>query len=439
MMVANKRPKGGPWYQRKSDGLWCAPIELGVVNGVRKRYVVTAATEAQVKKKYREAVVKKDAGTLITARSQSLSTWLDTWFTDIALKKIRPRTAAGYRSKIEKYIKPSIGHIRLDKLNADHIIELEDYIVKTLELSPTTALQTYRILAVALKYAERRKKITHNVTTQVDAPRKATGKLPVLTAADAFKALYVASESRLFSRWVAAFYTGARQGELLGLEIDRIRQYVDDEGEDAMEAELSWQLQRISWEHGCSPKCDRKRGTDCPKRKLSSPADWEHRHLEGGLYLARPKTKKAERTVQIVGPAMKAVLIRLEQVKAEPNPHGLLWTADRKYSKGGIHAARELLPLDGSPIDPSRDNKAWHDILMRAGLPSAPLHAARHTSASLLGAAGVSPTIIQSILGHSTFAMSQNYMDVDRKQIADGMKALSALIPIAQINASDHK
>ncbi len=439
-MVANKRPKGGPWYQRKSDGLWCAPIEMGTVNGKRKRYVVTAATEAQVKKKYREAVIKKEARKLITARSQTLSMWLDTWFQNVALKEIKPRTAAGYRSKIERYIKPSIGHIYLDKLDAGHIRELERYITDPepdgLELSPTSALQAYRILSVALKQAAIEKKITENVANHIKPPRKTRRGIAILTAGDALKALYVATDDRLVSRWAAAFFTGARQGELLGLEIDRVLPYTDENGDQQWELDLSWQLQRISWEHGCKEPCGRKRGTDCPARKLTSPADWEHRHLVGGLYLARLKTKQSERPIPLVEPLRSLILDRIEAAKSEPNPHGLVWTSPRKYSKGGLASDRKLLPLDGSPIDPSRDNAAWHDMLVKAGVASAPLHAARHTTASLLGMANVPPTIIQAILGHSTFAMSQHYMDVDRKQIADGMKALSALMPLAQQNES---
>jgi len=435
-MTANKRPKGGPWYQRKSDGLWCAPIELGTVNGVRKRYVVTAATEAQVKKKYREAVLKKDAGTLITARSITLSSWMDTWFDEVRKKKIKPRTAAGYRSKI-KYIKDAIGHVRLDKLSPDDVAALEDHIVDTLQLSSTSALQAYWILAGALKHAVRRGKIASNPASNVDPPSKAAGEITILTPLDAFQALTIAASERLGSRWAAAFYTGARQGELLGLTLDRIIPYIDEDGDEQWELDLSWQLQRISWEHGCvDGACGRKRGTDCPQRTYIFPPDWEHKHLEGGLYLARPKSEAGKRRIPLVEPLREVILRRAEAARVEPNPHGLLWTADRKYSKGGRADDRKLLELDGSPIDPSRDNAAWHDLLVRAGVNSAPLHAARHTTASLLLIAGVSETIIKKILGHSTFVMSQRYMNVDRKQMADGMKALSAQMPSAQQNES---
>ena len=49
----------GSVYQRKSDGLWVGAITDGwTASGTRRRYTVTAKTEAQVKRKLRD---KKDA------------------------------------------------------------------------------------------------------------------------------------------------------------------------------------------------------------------------------------------------------------------------------------------------------------------------------------------------------------------------------------------
>jgi hypothetical protein len=44
------------------------------------------------------------------------------------------------------------------------------------------------------------------------------------------------------SRIAAALFTGARQGELIGLELDRVTDELD----------LSWQLKRFSWSHHCA-------------------------------------------------------------------------------------------------------------------------------------------------------------------------------------------
>jgi len=423
----NKRAKGeGTVYQRKSDGMWVASVELPSPDGRRRRKVVTAKTEGQVKAKLKdirkELLVKGDLPT----SGQTLATWLHVWFESIALKKIRPRTAATYRTKIYEYIIPSIGKVRLDKLTPAHVRKMHEFITTKPKdekdpskgfLSPTNALQAHRILSVALKYALREGRVTHNVAELTDVPKKAQANLGVLTATDGVKVLQAVTEDRLGSRWAAALLTGARQGELLGLELDRVTDELD----------LSWQLQRISWEHGCGGTCGHKRGTDCPDRKITMPADWEYRPLTGGLSLSRPKSDAGWRIIPLVDPLKSIIERRIEAAASEPNPHGLVWTSDIKYMKGGgKNAPRRPLPLDGSPLDPARDNLAWHAILERAGVPSVPLHAARHTTASLLLEAGVPEPIIMKILGHSSYVVTRAYQNVDRKQLASAMKALSA-------------
>jgi len=198
--------------------------------------------------------------------------------------------------------------------------------------------------------------------------------------------------------------------------------------------DLSWQLQRITWEHGCGGTCGRKRGTDCPKQKITHPADWEYRRLgSSGLCLTRPKSAAGWRIIPLVEPLKTIIERRIAVAATEPNPYGLVWTADPKFNKGGAKGTvRVAQPLDGSPIDPSRDNLAWHAVLARAGIDSVPLHAARHTTASLLLAANVPETIVTSILGHSSFAVSRSYMTVDRKQLGIALTAISALMPLSE-------
>lgn len=426
----NKRPKGeGTIYQRASDGMFCASIELPSPDGRRRRKVVSAKTEAQVKEK-----LKVEKRTLIrdgdiSTTNQTLATWMGVWFRTIASKNVRPKTAAVYRTHMNEYIIPSIGKTRLDKLTPDHVRKLHEFITtkpKDAEkpekgvLSSTTALQSHRILSVALKYAEREGRVTRNVAELTDAPRKASVKLDILSAEDGVKVLHTVTDDRLGSRWAAALLTGARQGELLGLELDRVGDSLD----------LSWQLQRINWEHGCDSKCAMKRGTDCPSRKITFPADWEHRHLTGGLYLTRPKSSAGWRIIPLVDPLRSILERRIAVAETEPNPHGLLWTSDRKQprrvKKEDMHG---LLPLDGSPLDPARDNAAWHAVLERADVDQVRLHDARHTTASLLLAAGVPEKIIMEIMGHSSFVVTRKYQNVNLPQLRDAMTRLSALMP----------
>lgn len=431
----NKLAKGeGSVYFRASDQRWCGTLTLPSSDpSKRRRKTITGKTEREALQKL--AKMRKQLlieGDLPTS-TQTFGSWLNVWFTTIALKKIRPKTAATYRSLLQQYIIPTVGSVQLEKLTPAHIRRVADKITSTPSatkpgetLSSSTAAQAYRIMSVALEYALREGRVSRNVAKLTDAPRKARTTLTVLTPADALKVLRSVSgdlandipPDRLASRWWAAFLTGARQGELLGLELDRV-------GDDL---DLSWQLQRLSWEHGCERKgkvwaCDRKRAAECPAKKITSPPDWEHRHLTGGMWLSRPKSTAGYRIIPLVEPLRTIVEKRVAVAATEPNPHGLLWTSDLKRDKRGIPQ-----PLDGSPIDPSVDSAAWHDILARAGVPDARLHDARHTTASLLLEAQVPEPIIMKILGHNSYAVTRGYQTVDRRQLTDAMSRMSALM-----------
>ncbi|MFZ3595908.1 site-specific integrase [Streptomyces sp. BH104] len=57
--------------------------------------------------------------------SMTVGEWLDLWF---ASKKSRRTTLNSYASHIRVHLKPRIGHIRLDRLNVGHLVEMFDAI-----------------------------------------------------------------------------------------------------------------------------------------------------------------------------------------------------------------------------------------------------------------------------------------------------------------------
>lgn len=414
MMASRKLPYGeGTIYQRK-DGMWCSSFSLPTHDGGRRRRVVYAKTEAAVRAKLIAEKRRLAKSGDIPTGSPTLTTWLNRWYQDVAVRKVRPKTAATYRSIIDRHIIPSIGKVRLDRLTIQHVSKLAADI-NAKGLSSTTALQAHRILAVALKYAERDGRVVKNIATIADAPRKAATKLNVLDLNEASTVLKEAARETspgvpadpFGLLWWAVLLTGARQGELLGLEQDRVSDTL----------ELSWQLQRLTWQHGCGVKgdvwpCNRKRGTDCPDRKLDAPADWEHRHVTGGLWLARPKSRAGWRTIPLVDPLRTVLTKQAELTSQKPNPHNLMWT----------------MP-DGSPIDPRVESEAWHALLQRAAVTDTRLHDARHATVDLLLEAGVPIEVVQDIVGHSTRAMTMEYRSKSaRPAHTAAMQALAQLL-----------
>lgn len=223
---------------------WTAVVELPPRDGERRRKVIRSKDKRVALAKLQQ--LQKDlaaSGDMPTA-SMQLQAWLRHWFEDIQMKRIGPKTIAVYRTMLEQYIIPCIGTTRLDKLSAEHVHRLHRFIIDGKGLSSTTASQAHRVLSIALRDAEREGRVTRNVATFVDAPKRAVTKLVTLGAEDGVRILATAAtpgNARMGSRWAAALLTGARQGELLGLELDRVTDVLD----------LSWQLQRFRWSHGC--------------------------------------------------------------------------------------------------------------------------------------------------------------------------------------------
>jgi len=408
------RGKGEGAIFKDGRGLWTATVELPQLDGTRRRKTIRSKDKATVIRKLTAMKAQlAEHGDLPTA-GETTEKWLRAWFESIALKKIRPKTAATYRTLLEQHIIPAIGRVRLDQLTPAHVRRMTSSITDK-GLSSTTANQAHRILAVALKYAEREGRINRNVALLTDAPRRSPTELKVLTAEQGIEVLHTVAGDRLGSRVAAALLSAARQGEILGLEIDRVTDSLD----------LSWQLQRITWEHGCPTPCGAKRGAECPERKITAPQDWEHRYLEGGLWLSRPKSEAGTRIIPLVDPLRSLIELRIAEAAREPNPHGLVWTAEPKAQRNGHGGAI----LTGAPTDPRDDNAYWHAVLKRAEVTDVRLHDARHTAVDMLYAAGVPEHIIIQIVGHSTVMQSRAYKSRSRQhqpQLVDAMKRLAA-------------
>jgi len=110
----------------------------------------------------------------------------------------------------------------------------------------------------------------------------------------------------------------------------------------------------------------------------------------GAQSFAEPKTSKSRRRVDLPGFAIAALRSHREKLGALPHPTVLVfktWT--------------------GEPLRrPNIHRRSWRPLLKRAGLPAMPLHALRHTYASLALANGVHPKIVQAALGHSSITLT---------------------------------
>lgn len=393
--TARRDAGAGALYQRSSDGMWIASVTLpdDPVTGKRRRKVVSARTQAAASDKLRKLRADLDKSGDLPTSSPSVERWMALWLKRHAPKRVRPRTLSGYQSYVNQYIVPALGKHRLEKLTPDHVSRLAEHI-EGKGLSSTTALQAHRILSRALKDAVRVGLVTRNVADKdyVDAPKRAVSTRRALTAKEAIKLLQSVASDPYGGRWALGLLTGMRAGECLGLKGDMVDLKTG-------RITVARQLQRLTWEHGCDPKCRYVRAGSCPDRKVDIPPGVEAENVEGGLWLLELKTDSSYRTVPMAAQ---------------------LW-----------EIMRRLQPGDGfvwGIVDPREDHDRWHEALSAAGLPRVPLHSLRHTTSTLLRTLGVDEQMRMEILGHSSAPVTRGYTHVDDEEMRAAADALGALV-----------
>lgn len=367
---------------------WTGTIELPSSSEKRRRVTVRRKNKADLLEELAE--LRKDLkkrGDLPT-KNQTVEQWFTYWFEQVATKEVRPKTASGYKSVVFGHIIPAIGAVKLNKITDTHIRRVHDRIVIEKGLSSTYALNAHNIMSAAFKEALKSGRIGMNPVKLANRPRKAVAPQEAFDVDEAVHVLeHVSHDPIMGARWATGLLTGARRGEVIGIEVDRVTDVLD----------LSWQLQRLT--------VTDKTG------KPNVPADFEYRHLTGGLYLTRPKSKAGWRIIPLVDP-LKSILER-HIATMEPNAWGLLFTNR------------------GRPIDPDQDSAAWKLVLADTGVErNVVLHGLRHTAVDLLSLAGVPEDLMSQIVGHSSRLTTRGYLTkgkVNRTRLDDALNRFSAL------------
>ena len=389
------RGKGEGALFKDGRGYWTVRIELpNGPDGKRRQKVIRRKDKKKAMDEMEDLKADlKKFGNLPTS-NLTLEKWLRYWIDDIAPNEIRPKSYAAYKSTVDGWLIPLLGKRKIDSLSADHIRDMfkaiqstpkahglrgkKDLPEGTVMVGPDTAIKAHAVLSSALKTAMREGKATRNVCEMVDPPRKAKVEQNALSTEQAMDLLAHLTTRDDRALWATYLLTGARRGEILALEADRVTDTLD----------LSWQLLRI---------------TDIK----TAPADYEYRHLQGTLYLTRPKSQSGWRILPLVEPLRSILALHMQG-----RGSGLVFL-DR-----------------GRPWDPDAATKAWARLLAEAGLPdNVVLHGARHTVVDLLDAAGVPLEIQKDIVGHSSVKMTRAYRTkVDQKLLAGALESMSKML-----------
>lgn len=369
--MAKRRGLGEGSISQRPDGLWMGQVNLGIIDGKRRRRTVYGKTRREVADKLREVQREIERGQT-TPGKETLAQFLERWLADVASQRVKAKTLNSYQQLIRSHIIPALGRIKLAKLTAQDVQRLLTALAT--DHSARTVAYVRQVLASALDTAERWDLVSRNVARLTDAPKGAKRKGTALTVDQALHLLATADGDRYELAYVLAIYAGLRRGEICGLQWGDI---------------------------------DRQDGTLTVRRAVV--------HIDGAMAVSDLKTSASHRTIPLTDIALAAIERRAELEVLE---------------RGDIDPSRYLFATrSGKPLHPRNLYRAFQELLVRAGLPQMRFHDLRHTAASLMARAGVPMHVAQRILGHSSIRITADtYTHLIGNEQRQAAEALNTLV-----------
>ena len=396
-MSEKRRSRGDGGLYQRADGMWIGAVEIPDRDGKRRRKTVSSKDYQTAMQKLRTLRRDVEDGMAPVSDRATVETWMTEWLDNIIKRDVKPSTWTGYRSAVRQQIVPAIGSKRLAKLTPRDVRAMTDKIAR--DKTTGTALNAYWVLSKALRAAVNDGLIRTNPCERVTPPkalRESRGSHDLDDVKRILGYLAENGDPDLTARWCLSLFTGARQGECLGLEWDRVdftRSMVD----------YSWTLQWLRLKDRYKKLPD----TIYPREAFDVAPGFDFRPYWRTACLIPPKTGSSIRVVPMVTPLQSA----LQELRDTGDGTGLVWLRE------------------GDRPWPKRDDaERWHKTLESAGVPDLTLHSARHTVATLLQAGGVPEAVRMAIMGHNTAAMARNYAHVDHTLTRDALGQLGAML-----------
>jgi integrase len=359
---AKARRGYGAIYQRASDGLWVANLDLGIVSGQRRRKTFYGRTRSEVRDKLRAAQNLHDKGALPSNDQVTVAQYLDWWVATVLPGSVRVSTASSYASKIRVHINPRIGNVRLTKLTpADVQAMLND--CTQAGQSARSVQYIHAILKRALGQAEKWGLVSRNVARLVDPPRVRRAEIEPLTPEEARRLLDVVEGDRLAALYSVAVALGLRQGEALALRWSDV--------------DLETGVLRV------------RRIVQRVKRPGAT---------ESELLYSEPKSARSRRTVALPKVCVDALRAHRARQAAERLKAGEAW------EDNDLVFCTQL----GRPLEARNVVTHFRRQCQLAELGHRRFHDMRHTCASLLLVQGVHPRVVMELLGHSQISLTMN-------------------------------
>ena len=375
---STKNARGGGTIRQRPDGRWEARFTVGRDSGTGKQIQrsVYGSTQKEVRQKLAQAVAEVDNGTYQVPSKMTVGQWLDIWQKDY-LGGVKPFTAQGYEKNVRVYIKPALGAIKLDALNAHTVQKFINDMGRPHEdkppLSPKTVRNAHGVLHKALQQAVKVGYIRFNPADACELPRLERKEINPLDS-DAMAAFMRAIGGHRFEAiYLTMLFTGMRRGEAFGLLWDCVDL-------DKGTIRIDRQLQNIPGRPG--------------EFRLISTKNGKGRTITAAPFVVELLKKHRARQLR-------------DRLKSGP-----LW------QDHGYVFCNEV----GEHLSPSTVYHNYKEIVASIGLPDLRLHDLRHSYAVASLRAGDDVKTVQSNMGHHTAAFT---LDV-YGHVTEEMKRASA-------------
>lgn len=350
--MAKRRPSGEGMIRQKKKGQWEGRIVVGhKENGDPIFRYVYAKTQKELIDKLHHKIDEFRDAELTENSNMMLGEWLDKWIDEFMTGTIRESTLDGYKTYVEKYIKPALGNKQIAFITTADVQKFYNNLRKNGRiknqhiygngLSDASVLRVHCMLHEAMDMAVKEHLISKNPTNGTTVPKIVKKEMQVLTDEQlaTFMKLMDAEE-----HWRDFFYTelttGLRRGEICGLK------WTDfDEVEGKLNINRSIDLRN------------------------------------GEIMVGETKTGKGKRSFYL--PISTANVLRER----------------KKNAKGEWIFTDPLNPK--LPIAPPAAYRKMKQLLKKARLPNIRFHDLRHTFATHALTSGVDAKTLSGILGHT--------------------------------------
>lgn len=279
---------------------------------------------------------------------------------------IKHSTIFRYR-ELTKRIFPSIGHIKICDLRADHLNALYTELMKPGlnnrtggSLSPSTVRKYHNLISTVLEQAVKEGLVSFNVADRTMKPKAEKPDVKYFQPDEVAKIRDALEREPIKWRTLVhmLLITGARRGEILGLK----------------------------WE-----------SVDFSRNQIHICNSVSYRP-DVGIRVESPKTETSVRFVSLPAETMQL----LRQYRA--------WQSSERLRLGEYYQDQGLVfsQDNGQPMHPDSVNKWLNKFSARHNLPHINPHAFRHSMASLLYFNGVDSVSISKRLGHAQVSTTSN-------------------------------